>query len=96
MTQGTPSDVAAGSGLSTWIVAGSALMQLADTLQALPGIAQVVPFGGALHVSGNDAEALERALVPYQARTDLVWTHAEPSLEDVFIQLVSEAGDRPA
>ena len=95
LTQGTPSDVAAGSGLSTWIVAGSALMQLADTLQALPGIAQVVPFGGALHVSGNDAEALERALVPYQARTDLVWTHAEPSLEDVFIQLVSNAGDRP-
>ena len=95
LTQGTPSDVAAGSGLSTWIVAGSALMQLADTLQALPGIAQVVPFGGALHVSGNDAEALERALAPYQARTDLVWTHAEPSLEDVFIQLVSNAGDRP-
>ena len=94
LTQGTPAEVASGSGLTTWIVAGDALMHLAETLQALPGVAQVVPFGGALHVSGDDAQALETALAPYQARTDLTWTRAEPSLEDVFIQLVSEAGER--
>ena len=96
LTQGTPSEVASGSGLTTWIVAGSALMHLAETLQALPGVAQVVPFGGALHVSGNDAQALEAALAPYQTRADLTWTRAEPSLEDVFIQLVSQAVERPA
>ena len=94
LTQGTPSQVAARSGLATWIVTGSALMQLAETLQGLPGVAQVVPFGGALHVSGSDASQLESALKPFQARTDLSWTRAQPSLEDVFIQLVSEAGER--
>lgn len=96
LTQGTPAEVASGSGLTTWIVAGDALMHLAETLQALPGVAQVVPFGGALHVSGNDAQALETALAPYKARTDLTWTRAEPSLEDVFIQLVSQAGEQAA
>ena len=96
LTQGTPSQVAAGSGLTTWIVTGSALMQLAETLQGLPGVAQVVPFGGALHVSGNDAQALDDALAPYQARMDITWTRAQPSLEDVFIQLVSQAEERPA
>ena len=96
LTQGTPSQVASSSGLTTWIVTGSALMQLAETLQGLADVAQVVPFGDALHVSGNDAQALESALAPYQARTDLTWTRAQPSLEDVFIQLVSQAEERPA
>ncbi len=96
LTQGTPSEVAAGSGLATWIVTGTALMQLAETLQGLPGVAQVVPFGGALHVSGSDTAQLDAALEPFQSRSDLSWTRAEPSLEDVFIQLVSAAGERAA
>ncbi len=96
LTQGTPSEVASRSGLATWIVTGESLMQLAEALQKLPGVAQVVPFGGALHVSGNNPEQLEAALTPFHTRTDLTWTRAEPSLEDVFIQLVSEAGERAA
>ena len=70
-------------------------MSLAETLQSLPGVAQVVPFGDALHVSGNDAAQLEAALAPYQARADLTWTRSHPSLEDVFIQLVSQAKEPP-
>jgi len=93
LTQGTPSQVAASSGLSTWVVAGGGLMQLAEALQRLPGVAQVVPFGDALHVSGTDAVQLEAALAPYQARTDLTWTRTPPGLEDVFIQLVTDAGE---
>ena len=95
LTQGTPSQVAASSGLATWIVSGAALMSLAETLQSLPGVAQVVPFGDALHVSGNDATQLEAALAPYQTRTDLTWTRSHPSLEDVFIQLVSQSKEPP-
>lgn len=96
LTQGTPSQVAASSGLTTWVVAGADLMQLAEALQRLPDVAQVVPFGDALHVSGTHAAQLEAALAPYQARAELTWTQTQPGLEDVFIQLVTEAGEGKA
>ena len=96
LTQGTPSEVVAGAGLVTWVVTGTALMQLAEALRNLPGVAQVVPFGDALHVSGTDAGQLEAALAPYRGRTDLAWTRTHPGLEDVFIQLVTEAGEDKA
>ena len=47
----------------------------------------VVPFGPALHVSGRDRLALERAIQPYR-RDPFRWTEVEPSLEDVFIDLM--------
>lgn len=96
LTQGTPSEVAAQSGLSTWMAKGANLMQLAESLQRLPGVAQVVPFGDVLHVSGADEAQLAQALQPYQTQTDLNWTRIQPGLEDVFIQLVSEAGEGKA
>jgi ABC-2 type transport system ATP-binding protein len=59
----------------------------------LPAVAQVVPFGDALHVSGTEAEKLAATLAPFQARADLTWTRTQPGLEDVFIQLVTDAGE---
>ncbi|MBI5750608.1 MAG: ABC transporter ATP-binding protein [Hydrogenophilales bacterium] len=91
LAQGTPSAVVADSGLTTWMVKGPNLIQLAETLRGLSDAAQVVPFGDALHVSGTDAARLEAALAPYLAQADLTWTRTQPGLEDVFIQLVSEA-----
>lgn len=91
LAQGTPSEVVANSGLTTWMVKGPNLNQLAEKLRGLSDAAQVVPFGDALHVSGTDAARLEAALAPYLAQADLAWTRTQPGLEDVFIQLVSEA-----
>ena len=93
LAQGTPSEVVAHSGLTTWLVKGPNLMQLAEKLRSLSDAAQVAPFGDALHVSGTDAVRLETALTPYFAQPDLTWTRSHPGLEDVFIQLVSEAGE---
>jgi ABC-2 type transport system ATP-binding protein len=44
-------------------------------------------------VSGRDAAALEAAIAPYRARSDLDWTPSAPSLEDVFIDLMGRAKD---
>ena len=52
------------------------------------------PFGAALHVSGHDAAALERAIAPYREPSGgYVWRRGEPSLEDVFIHLMAGTRD---
>jgi ABC-2 type transport system ATP-binding protein len=53
----------------------------------------VAPFGTSLHVSGRDSAALEAAIGSYRKRKNLEWTKSEPSLEDVFIDLMSKAQD---
>jgi ABC-2 type transport system ATP-binding protein len=44
-------------------------------------------------VSGRDGAKLEAAIAPYRKRKGLDWKHSEPSLEDVFIDLMSKARD---
>ena len=46
-------------------------------------------FGTTLHVSGRDRSALEAAIQPYRGQ-GLDWYETEPSLEDVFIQLIHD------
>lgn len=97
MVTGTAADVVAQSGLTTWSVGGLAdpaeLHRLAQALRALPAVQMVVTFGNVLHVSGDDAQALEAALAPLRARDGLEWQRTEPSLEDVFIGLMNRARD---
>ena len=53
----------------------------------------VAPFGTSLHVSSRDKAALEAAVAPYRADAKWQWQHSEPSLEDVFIDLMSRSKD---
>jgi ABC-2 type transport system ATP-binding protein len=93
LTHGTVDEVIAGSHLTTWNVSGADLAALQEELEGKPGVDMVAPFGTNLHVSGRDAGALEAAIAPYRARADLAWAPSEPSLEDVFIELMSRAKD---
>jgi len=87
LAQGTPDEVVADAGLTTWTVEGANLHELINELKDLPGIEQVVPFGTALHVSGSDAATLQASIAPFQSRDALRWTQTEPGLEDVFVKL---------
>jgi len=98
VARGTVAEVIEQSKLFTFIVEGDGARHLAETLRQSHGVEFVSFFGAALHVSGRDRDALERALAPYRGQQGLAIAEAVPSLEDVFIQLQEESApqERPA
>ncbi len=93
LVHGTVEDVIAKSALTTYTATGGDINQVAAELAGKPGVDMVAPFGTSLHVSGRDAEALETALAPYKSGHGLTWQKTDPSLEDVFIELMGRSKD---
>ena len=93
LAHGTVDEVIAKSALSTWTVTGDDLNGLASELAGQPGVDMVAPFGTSLHVSGRDKSALESTIAPYRAKKGWQWQDSEPSLEDVFIDLMNRSKD---
>jgi ABC-2 type transport system ATP-binding protein len=96
LVHGTVDEVIEASHLTTYNVGatnGDGLADLAHDLDRQPGVDMVAPFGTSLHVSGRDAATLEKALASYRKRAGLTVKKSEPSLEDVFIDLMSRARD---
>jgi ABC-2 type transport system ATP-binding protein len=96
LVHGTVEQVIAASHLTTYAVSaehGEGLSKLSDELAGRPGVDMVAQFGTSLHVSGRDGNALDAAIADYRKRKDLTWKSAEPSLEDVFIDLMGKSKD---
>jgi ABC-2 type transport system ATP-binding protein len=96
LARGTVAEVIESSHLTTYVVSGAngaGLAELSHELTGKAGVDMVAPFGTSLHVSGRDAKALEAAIAPYRGRKALDWQHSEPSLEDVFIDLMAKSRD---
>jgi ABC-2 type transport system ATP-binding protein len=96
LARGTVQEVIESSHLTTYVVNasnGTGLAELSHELGNKPGVDMVAPFGTSLHVSGRDAKALEAAIAPYRDHKGLDWQHSQPSLEDVFIDLMSKSRD---
>ncbi len=93
LVHGTVEEVIEHSALVTYTVSGGDMTALLHELDGKPGVDMVAPFGNNLHVSARDANALEAAIAPYRNRSGLTWTKSEPSLEDVFIDLMARARD---
>ncbi len=68
-------------------VRGPDLAKLAEQLRKTPGVQQAVAFGNSLHVSSNDAAALERAIAPFRHEPN-EWRQIPSGLEDAFISLM--------
>ncbi|HRF08350.1 MAG TPA: ABC transporter ATP-binding protein [Xanthobacteraceae bacterium] len=93
LTRGTVEQVIDQSKLITYDVNGGNLQELLRALDGKPGVDMVAPFGTSLHVSGRDEQKLEAAIKPYREDGKFVWTRSEPSLEDVFIELMNRSKD---
>jgi len=93
LAQGTSKEVIESQDLATWSIQGEQLSELSEKLRATPGVDQTVVFGAALHASGRDHAALERAVSQATAGTTLRMEPIETGLEDVFIYLMSHSKD---
>ena len=91
VVEGSAAEVVARSGLITFVGTGDGqLAEAAAALTRTPGAESTAVFGQTLRVSGTRREALEKALAPWRGREGMTWVEEPPSLEDVFIHLLSE------
>jgi ABC-2 type transport system ATP-binding protein len=102
LARGSVPQVIAQAHLSAWAVEPKehdgareqhAVGDLAKALQHRPGVDMVAPFGSLLHVCGRDQAALDAATAAERADPAYHWRRVEPSLEDVFIDLMSRSQD---
>jgi ABC-2 type transport system ATP-binding protein len=94
LATGTVDEVVRNAGLTTFVVQGPRLDQVAAALSGRPGVDQVAPFGATLHVVGSDRKALQAALADVEKEhKGVTVTPGETSLEDVFIQFMSGSKD---
>lgn len=92
---GTADEVAARSGLITYVVRGPQLAALKAEIEKCEGVDQVAPFGSSLHVVGVCRESLEAALAPYRSGSHDI-AQAPTSIEDVFIRFINSKGEQVA
>jgi ABC-2 type transport system ATP-binding protein len=93
LAQGTSAEVIASQQLTSWAIHGDRLIELQEKLRGQPGVDQTVIFGGDLHVSGRDAEALDRSVHNMIAGTGYRAEKIDTGLEDVFIYMMGRAAD---
>ncbi|MER9442660.1 ABC transporter ATP-binding protein [Mesorhizobium sp. M0340] len=94
LATGTVEDVVRNAGLTTFVLQGPRLDQVAAALHGRHGVDQVAPFGATLHVVGSDRKALQAALADVEKEhKGVTVSPGETSLEDVFIQFMSGSKD---
>ena len=92
LAQGTAADIIAQQKLFTWQITGGDLAALSSRVGTMPGVEETAAFGGALHVTGSDAVALENSLRAAIAGTGAQMQRIDTSLEDVFIHMMRKSG----
>ncbi len=93
MARGTSDEVIATANLAAWRATGPGADRLAPMLTNAPGVTAAAAFGATLHVCGPDPAKVEAAIAALHPNPEIVWERAEPTLEDVFIHLMSLSTD---
>ena len=96
LATGTVDEVIRNAGLTTFVITGPALNEVAEQLSGAPGVEQVAPFGTTLHVVGSNRALLEKTLAAFHSREGVRIELGETSLEDVFIQFMAASKDNMA
>ncbi|HEX4065065.1 MAG TPA: ABC transporter ATP-binding protein [Acidobacteriaceae bacterium] len=91
LAQGSAAEVVASQHLTTWAIHGDRIVNLLEDLRRLPGVEQTVTFGDALHVSGTNADLLQRTVETAAGSRGLRAERIETGLEDVFIYLMGRS-----
>lgn len=89
LAEGTPDELIANSGLTTWRVRNADDNVLKTELNRLPITPQIVPFGRQLHISIPTTEANLNKIEDVLNRAGVQWERDNPRLEDVFINLMT-------
>jgi ABC-2 type transport system ATP-binding protein len=93
LAYGTPAEVIESQHLVTWAVIGQDLTALDHRLRGQPGVEQTIVFGSELHVSGQDADALQATLSKIAEGGACRIEPRKTGLEDVFIHMMDGAED---
>lgn len=92
MTEGTVREVIDQANLVTFRIEGPAVRELTARLRSSDGVGQVVAFGNAVHVSGDDPERLME-MMRGTLGPEQTYRPVPATLEDVFISLMKKAED---
>jgi ABC-2 type transport system ATP-binding protein len=93
IARGTASELISRSGLITLRGSGMDIERATEALAHAPGVLSASAFGTTVHISGVDRAALEAALSSWRQR-GYSWEEVQPTLEDIFIQLMSKSVDK--
>jgi ABC-2 type transport system ATP-binding protein len=96
LATGTVDEVVKNAGLTTFVVEGPRLDQVATALEGRPGVEHVAPIGTPQHVGGAGQKLLDAALKDIRKRDGTIVRPGETSLEDVFIQFMAGSKDNMA
>jgi ABC-2 type transport system ATP-binding protein len=87
---GTLDEVITRSNLSTWTISGGKLQGVGDQIKTMPGVGQVTYFGNTLHITGVDAQALEKSMLLLKSEGKYSIEPGKTTLEDVFINYMEK------
>jgi ABC-type multidrug transport system ATPase subunit len=93
IVEGSAEDVVNGAKLVAYEATGKGIAGLVSRARALPGVENSTVTGTALRLVGTDRAALEHAVGTLEA-ADVTWQEVAPRLDDVFIHLLSQEGNR--